>query len=446
MPAGQRRPVKKADVTRARVLDAAAEVFRQKGYIGVPLADVASVAGLQAGSLYYHFPSREALGEEVLRVGQERTRQFVRQRVDQLPEGSSAFDRLRAAIIAHGVAVLELGDYTPATIRILPQVPEDIRRRHLIREQKYAADWTRLLSGAHESGDIRKDVDLTVVRPLMLGALNSAAEWYHPGGGLSGEALAAEFAEVLLGGLVASARPAQRWRSRAGLVPLGADASPVSSVELDGPVAPGQPRRAATRSRILDAAALVFHEHGYAGSRLTDIARAAEMQAGSLYYHFESREDLVISLMRDAWERTNDFVRRCVDQLPAGASELDRLTVAIAAQLVSALEKGTRTAAVIEMMAQVPENVRRQSLVDQRAYLAYWREILQRAAGNGEIRSDLDLSATLMLILGGLNWTAEWFDPKAGLKPPEIAAQWATIVIDGLALVRRNTGHRSATR
>ncbi|ORB76440.1 hypothetical protein BST46_30110, partial [Mycobacterium timonense] len=64
--------------TRARILDSAALIFRNKGYAGTRLSDVAAAANTQAGSLYYHFPSREELVEEVLRVGQERTSGFVR--------------------------------------------------------------------------------------------------------------------------------------------------------------------------------------------------------------------------------------------------------------------------------------------------------------------------------------------------------------------------------
>jgi AcrR family transcriptional regulator len=207
----------------------------------------------------------------------------------------------------------------------------------------------------------------------------------------------------------------------------------------------GQPRRDATRARILDAAAQVFYENGYAGTRLADIAAAADLRAASLYYHFESREDLVIELMRLAWERTYEFVCRSVEQLPARSSHLDRLAVAMSAHLVSALEKGTHTAAVIEIMGQVPEGVRRQSLVDQRKYIAYWRAILQGAASTREIRSDLDLFAMLMMILGALNWTADWYDPRDKPSPQDIAAELAAVVIDGLATVGKGSSRRKVT-
>lgn len=425
------RSATKADATRTRVLEAAARVFRQKGYIGSRLSDIATVAGLQAGSLYYHFDSREALVEEVLRLAEERTRQFVKLRIESLPAGSSKVDRLRTAIAAHGIAVLEISDYTSAAIRIMNQVPEEIRRRRLASQREYERVWDRLLEDARQAHEIRSDVDLYAIRMLIFGALNSAAEWYHPGRGLRGEQLAEQFADVFMHGL-------STGRSALAHNPT-VDA--VYSPGLDrrvrgngGAEDRGRPRRAATRARILDAAAQVFHDSGYAGTRLTDIASAADLQASSLYYHFASREDLVIELMRIAWERTNDFVRRSVEQLPENSSELDRLQVAMRAHLVSTLEKGTHTAAVVQIMGQVPEEVRRQSLADQRVYIAYWRAILERAGSNHEIRTDLDLSAMLMMLLGALNWTADWYRPSSSLRPDQIASHLATVVIDGLAI------------
>ncbi len=52
-----------------------------------------------------------------------------------------------------------------------------------------------------------------------------------------------------------------------------------------------------TRRRILDAAALVFSRRGFSGARLSDVAKVANMKAGSLYYHFASREELVAEVM-----------------------------------------------------------------------------------------------------------------------------------------------------
>ena len=59
----------KAEATRQQILLAAACLFREKGYKATTLRDVAEHAGMGAGSLYYHFDSKDAILREVLEVG-----------------------------------------------------------------------------------------------------------------------------------------------------------------------------------------------------------------------------------------------------------------------------------------------------------------------------------------------------------------------------------------
>jgi AcrR family transcriptional regulator len=420
---------KKADATRQRVLDAAAKVFREKGYSGARLADIAAVADMQAGSLYYHFASREDLVEAVLRLGQERTNGLVRARVAALPEDTSHIDRLSEAIRAHLATILELGDYTSATIRIIGQVPDDIRRRRVADQREHGRYWQHLLQEAQDAGELRSDVDLSAVRMLMLGGLNSSTEWYDPGRGLQVDELGAQFATMFLDGLAT-----RRGAGRRLVLPGQA----VAAAHSQGAAVERQPRRAATRARILAAAADVFREKGYAGTRLTDIAAAAGMQAGSLYYHFDSREDLVAELVRLAWERTTTFVHQSVEALPESAGEIDRLSTAMGAHLLSVLETNAYTSALVRILGQIPEEVRKKSVADQREYARYWRDLLKAAAAAGKIRQDLDLAAMQMMLMNALNWTVEWYRPDGHLRPDDIASEFVSVVLDGLA-VRRNT-------
>ena len=53
--------LRKADLTRQRILDAAAHTFLEKGYAATRLSDIATAAGMQAGSIYYHFDSKEQI-------------------------------------------------------------------------------------------------------------------------------------------------------------------------------------------------------------------------------------------------------------------------------------------------------------------------------------------------------------------------------------------------
>ena len=60
----------------------------------------------------------------------------------------------------------------------------------------------------------------------------------------------------------------------------------------------------------------------------------------------------------------------------------------------------------------MPDDIRRRLQRIQRRVGRYWNELLVQARDAGAIRSDLNLSAVRMLILGALNWTAEWYQPR----------------------------------
>ena len=57
------------DDTRRQILDAAAKLLRQNGYASTSLRDIAAATGMKAGSLYYHFASKEEIAETVMAEG-----------------------------------------------------------------------------------------------------------------------------------------------------------------------------------------------------------------------------------------------------------------------------------------------------------------------------------------------------------------------------------------
>jgi AcrR family transcriptional regulator len=193
-------PQKKSDVTRQAILDSAARAFRLSGYSGARLSDIAAGAGMQAGSLYYHFESREALVEAVMHRGVEQTDAAVRDALAALPPSATPLDRLRAAIETHLLMIVRQEDIASATIKLIWQVPQPIRDRVLGRQRAYGAVWRRLLADARDAGEIRADLDLSVVRMAIMGALNWAADWYKPGK-MTAQQVADDIIAMMLRGL-----------------------------------------------------------------------------------------------------------------------------------------------------------------------------------------------------------------------------------------------------
>jgi len=172
---------KNARKSRECILDAAASLFSQNGYKGTTLRDIAKLTNMKAGSLYYHFSSKEELVLEILTIGLSNIIDTVVHDIDALPEGASAKDILVTAARGHLFALLEKPDYTSTSIRNYGQLPEDVQKRGRLVRDKYENMWRKWLQQAQDDGHIRSSVNLKVLRLTMLGSLNRTQAWYKKG-------------------------------------------------------------------------------------------------------------------------------------------------------------------------------------------------------------------------------------------------------------------------
>lgn len=205
----------KSQRTRARILDAAAHVLSVKGYAGTRLTDVAKHAELQAPAIYYYFPSREDLIEEVMFAGIGDMRRHLQEELDKLPDGTEPIDRILAAVEAHLRHELELSDYATASIRNSGQVPEHLRTRQEKETAAYNRIWLRLFTNAAAEGQIRPELDTRVALALVLGALNWAAEWWNPRR-TSIDTVVANAQSIVRAGLSPAPEPTRRKRAAKG--------------------------------------------------------------------------------------------------------------------------------------------------------------------------------------------------------------------------------------
>lgn len=181
MPRPSAPPETKADRTRRRIVEAAAQEFAERGYEGTSLRQIAAAAELKPGSLYFHFASKEELIAEVLRDAVDLALERVRRAIDALGPDAPAGARLRAAIEGHLDALH--GDHAKgaAVVRLLGPLPASLEQEVIRDTRRYGRFWTQLLADAQRAGAIDADLDPRVVRDLVLAALNDSV-WAKPGG------------------------------------------------------------------------------------------------------------------------------------------------------------------------------------------------------------------------------------------------------------------------
>ncbi|MBN4016583.1 TetR family transcriptional regulator [Rhodospirillaceae bacterium AH-315-P19] len=193
-------PARKSVISRQEILDAAAALFRQKGYYATTLRDIASGVGMKAGSVYYHFDSKEQILEAVLDIGIEDVFKDVRHKVEGMAKNASWRERFHVAMEAHLASLVQHGDYMSANVRVFSQAPEHIRNRHMKIRRAYEDYWADLYRRAQKAGAIRDGINLTALQALVFGAMNWTIEWYQPGREKI-ETLAEAYTDILMNGI-----------------------------------------------------------------------------------------------------------------------------------------------------------------------------------------------------------------------------------------------------
>jgi TetR/AcrR family transcriptional regulator, cholesterol catabolism regulator len=174
---GDGSQISKSEKSRDSILEAAAKLFRRQGYSATTLRQIAAMAEIKAGSIYYYFDSKEAILEEVLHRGLLVVFEAVKTALKRAGKVSHR-RRIGLAIEAHLVALLEASDFTSANIRIYGQLPEHLKKPHRPLRRAYARYWDRLFLDARRAGEIRADIEIVPLRIFVLGALNWTIEWF----------------------------------------------------------------------------------------------------------------------------------------------------------------------------------------------------------------------------------------------------------------------------
>lgn len=182
------------------IIEAAATVFRRKGYHGATMAEIAAAVGLTAGSLYHHFPSKQDLLVAVLATGLERITRDVRAVVQT--SSDSAADTLRRIAAVHIHSQIDNANIAAAVIfegRALLDVP-DVREQFVAQRDALEALYRHVVEEGIARNEFRP-VDVGIFVKALFGALNWVSVWYRPDGRLSGEEIAREIADTFLAAL-----------------------------------------------------------------------------------------------------------------------------------------------------------------------------------------------------------------------------------------------------
>ncbi|MFT4085626.1 MAG: TetR/AcrR family transcriptional regulator [Gordonia sp. (in: high G+C Gram-positive bacteria)] len=190
------------------------------------------------------------------------------------------------------------------------------------------------------------------------------------------------------------------------------------------------PASSSRRDELLSIAGELFAERGLRSTTVRDIADAAGILSGSLYHHFDSKESMVDELLRAFLDDLFARYRTIADaQLPA-AETLRQLVVAS----FEAIDAQHTAVAIYQNEARQLAGQERFGYIGERnrEFRELWESVLTCGVADGEFRADLDVDLVYRFLRDTVWVAVRWYRPGGPKTVDDIAAQYLSVVLDGL--------------
>jgi AcrR family transcriptional regulator len=201
----------RVDDRPAQLLAIATRLFATRGYDGTSLRDIAQEAQITKAALYYHFPNKESLYQQIVVENMQRLIDRVNVVVEQ---ARGATNKVRAFFLTSVDLYAESPFGWVASSNVFwSGMSSATRSAALSRRDRYEKLLRSCIAEGIASGEFR-DVDAAIAGRLLLSMLNQLPRWHSPKGRLSAHAVMEQFLDIALRGLVRPPRaPASSKRS-----------------------------------------------------------------------------------------------------------------------------------------------------------------------------------------------------------------------------------------
>ena len=189
----------------------------------------------------------------------------------------------------------------------------------------------------------------------------------------------------------------------------------------------GQP--SSRRAEILRAAAEVFVERGFDATTTRDIGERAGLLSGSLYHHFDTKEQMLHELVVDVYAPTAGYVARA---RAAGADGADRLVQLVRHHVVHLLGNRHQAVLFLHEARSLTAEHRAAIEAEEHRYVGAIDELVAEGRADGSLRVDVDPVIARLTVLGAANWVYRWFDGDGVWEVDEVATTIARLAVDGL--------------
>jgi TetR/AcrR family transcriptional regulator, cholesterol catabolism regulator len=203
---------------------------------------------------------------------------------------------------------------------------------------------------------------------------------------------------------------------------------------------PGRPTRPALqerydrrRSEMVYAAAKVFADRGYDQTTMQDLASSMGLATGAVYHYFGSKEQLLINICDQLME---PLLARAREIMVGDDQPRDKLRSLVRLWVANVVEYRNHMLVFQQERHAIESGAQWRGVRDSRkAFERLVEHALDAAGATGP--ADLDQRLALVALLGMVNHTAQWYQPRGRFSPTEIADGYLSLLLAGPARRRR---------
>ena len=187
----------KKSAKRELILAEAAKLFKDRGYTGTSMRDLAGQVGMEAASMYNHIKSKDELLDTIcFRISDT----YISQLQDTDQQLTSYSEKIASLVQLHIRLMVEDGAAVSVANHDWKHLPEPRLTEFKQARKTYERGFAQLIEAGIAAGEFRP-VNVSVALFTVLSAVRWVELWYRPGRGLSAEELESNILTVLLGGL-----------------------------------------------------------------------------------------------------------------------------------------------------------------------------------------------------------------------------------------------------
>ncbi len=178
---------------------------------------------------------------------------------------------------------------------------------------------------------------------------------------------------------------------------------------------------------MLSGAVRVFNERGYDGTSMEDLSHELGITKSAIYHHVSSKEEL----LRLATERALDGLFAVLDEVSAlDGTAFHRLEELVRRSVLLLVDELPFVTLLLRVRGNTP--VERQALTRRRRFDTLVTGLVTQARDEGTLRADLEPAVAARLLFGMINSVVEWYRPRRGDKPEDLAEAIRLVGFSGL--------------